>query len=151
MVLAGTTGGAVNERVREMQAAHRQTATGKLPLGKRSVHADLKERAQHLEFLYRSIGRLNPPRPKDFLAPIAGYRGSSAELLAGAGFPVLFLVGRHDTVTPPEIIEQCHKAVTGSQLEVIEDSGHSTYFEAAPEFNEHVGAFLAEHSPERRD
>lgn len=142
MVLAGTTGGAVNDRVRELQEAHRETEVGRLTLAQRSVSPELKERAAALEFLYRSIGRLNPPRPKDFLAPIPGYRGSSAELLATGGFPVLFLVGRHDAVTPPEIIEECHRAVPGSQFVVIEDSGHSTYFEQPHAFNEAVMRFL---------
>jgi 3-oxoadipate enol-lactonase len=142
MVLAGTTGGAVNDEVRAMQDAHRESATGQLTLAQRSVSPELKERAAELEFLYRSIGRLNPPRPKDFLAPIAGYRGSSAQLLADSGFPVLFLVGRYDTVTPPDIIEECHRGVPGSRFIVIEDSGHSTYFEQPQAFNDSVLAFL---------
>jgi pimeloyl-ACP methyl ester carboxylesterase len=143
MVLAGTTGGAVDDDVRAMQEAHRETDTGKMTLAQRSVAADLKQRDPQREFLYRAIGRLNPPRPRDFLAPPpASYRGSSAELLARAGFPVLFLVGRHDTVTPPEIIEGCHRAVAGSQFQVIEDSGHSTYFEQPHAFNDAVVRFL---------
>jgi pimeloyl-ACP methyl ester carboxylesterase len=115
-----------------------------LPLGKRSVSPALKERAAATEFLYRSIGRLNPARSKDFLAPIPGYRGSSAERLAQADFPILFLVGDHDAVTPPEIIEACHRATPGSQFAVIPHSGHSTYFEQPHAFNETVMGFLAE-------
>lgn len=142
MVLAGTTGGAVNDEVREMQALHRATEIGQMSLARRSLAPALRERAEHLEFLYRSIARLNPPRPRDFLAPIAGYTGSSAGLLAESGFPILFLVGRHDTVTPPEVIEACHRAVPGSQLAVMEDSGHSTYFEQPAAFNDAVLWFL---------
>ncbi len=142
MVLAGTTGGAIDDDVREMQDTYRATEVGQLPLGKRSVSPELKERAASQEFLYRSIGRLNPPRPKDFLAPPPGYRGSSAERLAAADFPILFLVGDHDAVTPPEIIEGCHRATPGSQFVVIEDSGHSTYFEQPDAFNAVVLAFL---------
>jgi 3-oxoadipate enol-lactonase len=142
MVLAGTTGGAVNDQVRAMQDAHRATETGKLTLAQRSVSPALKERDAHLEFLYRSIGRLNPPRPRDFLAPVAGYKGSSAQLLADSGFPVLFLVGEHDTVTPPDIIAECHRAVPGSRYAVIKDSGHSTYFERPHAFNDAVMGFL---------
>lgn len=142
LVLAGTTGGAVDDVIREMQDAHRETETGRLTLRERSVSPQLKERAAHLEFLYRSINRLNPPRPKDFLAPIPGYKGSSAQRLADADFPVLFLVGRYDAVTPPEIIERCHGAVAGSQLRIIEDSGHSAYFEQPHAFNEAVMTFL---------
>ena len=144
LVLAGTTGGAIDDGVRQLQDAYRDTDMGQLPLGKRSVSPALKERATAMEFLYRSIGRLNPTRPKDFLAPIPGYRGSSAERLAQAAFPILFLVGDHDAVTPPEIIEACHRATPGSRYAVIEHSGHSTYFEQPHAFNRAVMEFLVE-------
>jgi 3-oxoadipate enol-lactonase len=142
LVLAGTTGGAVDDEVREMQELHRSSEVGQLTLMQRAVSPQLKERAAHLDFLYRSIGRLNAPRPKDFLAPIPGYRGSSAERLADADFPIMFLVGRYDAITPPEIIERCHRAVGGSRFHVIEDSGHSSYFEQPQAFNEAVMSFL---------
>ena len=142
LVLAGTTGGAIDDDVRQMQDAYRETDLGQLPLGKRSVSPALVERAAALEFLYRSIGRMNPPRAKDFLAPIPGYRGSSAERLAQADFPILFLVGDHDAVTPPDIIAGCHRATPASQLVVIPDSGHSTYFEQPDAFNVAVMSFL---------
>jgi 3-oxoadipate enol-lactonase len=144
LVLAGTTGGAVDDDVRDLQDAYRHTEIGGLPLGNRSLSPQLRERAANMEFLYRSIGRLNPPRPKDFLAPIPGYRGSSAERLAQADFPILFLVGDHDAVTPPNIIEACHRATPGSRLAIVSDSGHSTYFEQPEQFNEIVLAFLLE-------
>lgn len=142
IVFAGTTGGAIDDDVREMQDAYRETELGQMPLGKRSVSPQLKERAAAMEFLYRSIGRLNPPRPKDFLAPIVGYRGSSAERIAGSAMRILFLVGDHDAVTPPAVIEGCHRAVLGSEYVVIENSGHSTYFEQPEAFNAAVMAFL---------
>jgi 3-oxoadipate enol-lactonase len=142
LVLAGTTGGAVNDDIRDAQAAYRETEAGQLTLMKRAVSPALRERAEHLDFLYRAINRLNPPRPKEFLAAPAGYKGSSATILAEAGFPILFLVGRYDAVTPPDIIERCHRAVSGSRFAVIEDSGHSTYFEQPETFNAEVMRFL---------
>ena len=81
LVLAGTTGGAIDDGVRQLQDAYRDTDMGQLPLGKRSVSPALKERATAMEFLYRSIGRLNPTRPKDFLAPI----GVSRQLGGASG------------------------------------------------------------------
>jgi len=142
IVFAGTTGGAIDDSVRELQAAHRETEAGRLPLLRRAVSPELKERAAHVDFLYRSIARLNPPRPRDFLAPIPGYRGSSAARLAEAGFPILFLVGEHDAITPAAVIERCHRAVPGSSYVVIRDSGHSAYFEQPQAFNETVMRFL---------
>ncbi|HEY7801973.1 MAG TPA: alpha/beta hydrolase [Dehalococcoidia bacterium] len=143
MVLAGTTGGAVDDDVRKLQEEHRASSVGQLPLLRRAVAPALKQRAPASDFLYRSIARLNPPRPKDFLAPPpANYRGSSAERLAEGGFPVLFLVGEHDAITPSRIIERCHRAVAGSEFEVIGGSGHSAYFEQPAAFNDAVLAFL---------
>lgn len=142
MVLAGTTGGAVNDRVRAMQAEHRASEIGQRTLMQRAIAPGFRSRDASQEFLFRSIARLNPPRPKDFLAPIAGYNGSSAERLASADFPVLFLVGRHDAIVPADVIEQCHAAVPGSDLRVIEDSGHSSYFEQPAAFNEAVLEFF---------
>jgi len=142
IVFAGTTGGAIDDDVRDLQEAYRATEIGQLPLARRAVSPALRERAEALDFLYKSINRLNPPRPKDFLAPVPGHRGSSAERLAAADFPIMFLVGDHDAVTPPEIIEGCHRAVPGSRMGVIKDSGHSTYFEQPQAFNEAVLSFL---------
>ena len=143
MVLAGTTGGAVDDDVREMQAEYRQTAVGQLSLLQRAVSPALRERAATMDFLYRSIARLNPPRSPDFLAPPpTNYRGSSADRLADADFPVMFLVGEHDAVTPPAIIEGCHRAVRDSGFVVIPESGHSSYFEQPQAFNAAVMEFL---------
>jgi 3-oxoadipate enol-lactonase len=142
IVFAGTTGGAIDDDVRQLQDEYRQTEMGQLPLGKKSVSPQMKERAANMEFLYRSIGRLNPPRPKDFLAPIAGYKGSSAQRLSESGMRIMFLVGEQDAVTPPDIIEGCHNAVPGSEFVVIPDSGHSTYFEQPDAFNDTVLRFL---------
>ena len=143
MVLAGTTGGAVDDDVREMQAEYRESSAGKLSLMQRAVSPALRERAAAMDFLYRSIARLNPPRPRDFLAPPPpSYRGSSADRLADAGFPVLFLVGEHDAITPRSIIEGCHRAVRGSRFLVVPESGHSSYFEQPDAFNSAVLAFL---------
>jgi len=144
IVFAGTTGGAVDDDVRQMQAAHRETDLGRLPLLARAVSPELRERAEALHFLYRSIAKLNPPRPRDFLAPIPGYTGSSAQRLAESGIPILFLVGDDDAITPPEIIERCHRAVPGSRFVRIADSGHSTYFEQPAAFNAAVLGFLRE-------
>ena len=142
IVFAGTTGGAVDEGVRELQEAHRRSEIGRLPLRKRAVSPALKDRAADVDFLYRAIARMNPPRHRDFLAPVPGYRGSSAQRLAEAGVPILFLVGEHDAITPPAIIERCHEAVPGSTFAVIEGAGHSSYFERPAAFNATVLEFL---------
>ncbi len=144
LVLAGTTAGAVDDRVREAQEAHRATPEGSRSLAQRAVSRRLRREQPHLDHLYRLIRRLNPSRPADFLAPNPTVRGSSAELLAGLGVPILFLVGEEDTVTPPHVIRMAHELVAGSEYDVIPGAGHSAYFERADAFNERVARFLEE-------
>jgi 3-oxoadipate enol-lactonase len=143
LVLAGTTGGAVNDALRERQETYRSGPAGRLSLARRAVSPRLRRDRPDLAHLYRLIGRLNPPRPAEFLAPIPGYRGSSAEALTRLAIPILFLVGEEDAITPPEIIRLAHEQVPGSQYEVIPKAGHSAYFERADEFNARVERFLS--------
>jgi len=144
LVLAGTTGGAVSDDVRQAQETHRRSSDGRLSLAKRAVSPRLRRERPDLAYLYRLIARLNPPRAKDFLAPIPGYRGSSAQALAELGIPILFLVGDEDTITPPHIVRLAHEQVPGSQFDVIEGAGHSAYFERAEMFNARMARFLEE-------
>ncbi len=144
LVLAGTTGGAVNDEVRSAQDAHRRSPAGRRSLAQRAVSLRLRRERPDLAYLYGLISRLNPPRPRDFLAPIPGYRGSSAQALASLAIPILFLVGEDDNITPPHILRLAHQQVPGSQFDVIESAGHSAYFERAEAFNQRVMRFLEE-------
>jgi len=142
IVFAGTTGGAVSERVRAEQAQYRKAPISRTTLAQRAVAPRLKIERPDLVYLYRQIGRLNPPRPKDFLAPVPGYIGSSASRLAELGIPILYLVGSEDTITPPHIIKMAHEEVPGSEFDIIEGAGHSAYFEKAHLWNARVQGFL---------
>jgi 3-oxoadipate enol-lactonase len=146
IVLAGTNGGAVTEEVRRLQDEYKESLPRGSTLTDRALAPDFHGVDPAREFLYRSINRLNPKRPRDFLAIPAGYRGSSAERLANSGIPVLFLVGEHDAIIPPDITRLCHEAVPGSRYQVLAGAGHSAYFEKPAEFNEAVMAFLVEHA-----
>ncbi len=142
LVLAGTTGGAVNDEIRAAQEAHRDSPAGRRSLAQRAFSPRLRRERPDLAYLYGLVGRLNPSRPRDFLAPIPGYRGSSAQALVSLEVPILFLVGDEDSVTPPHIVRMAHERVPGSQFDVIERAGHSAYFERADAFNLRVGRFL---------
>ena len=144
LVLAGTTGGAVNDEIRSAQETHRRTPAGRRSLAQRAIAPGLRRERPDLAYLYGLIGRLNPPRPSNFLAPIPGYRGSSAQRLADLNVPILFLVGEEDTITPPDIVRMAHEQVPNSQFDIIKDAGHSAYFERAEAFNNRVSQFLDE-------
>jgi 3-oxoadipate enol-lactonase len=145
LVLAGTTGGAVNDEIRAAQEAYRQSPLGRRSLQARATSPAFRRRRPDMAYLYAAIGRMNPPRPRDYLAPPPpSYRGGSAPALAALGIPILFLVGEHDAITPPEIIRMAHQQVAGSQYARIDYAGHSTYFEQPEAFNRTVEAFLRE-------
>ncbi len=143
VVFAGTNGGAVDDVVREGQRAAAEKR-GHRGLGYFSVAPAFKEERPDLAFLVQAISRLNPPRPRDFLALPPGFRGSTHERLGQSGIPVLYLVGEHDAITPPAVIQRCHELVEGSRYHLVRGAGHSTYFERPDEFNEVVLRFLQE-------
>ena len=144
VVFAGTTGGAVSEHIRTLQETHRQSSIGRQSLARRAFSPSLRKERPDLAYLYRQIGRMNPPRPKDFLAPIPGYIGSSAKRLGELEIPILYLVGEEDHITPRHIVELSHREVPGSQFDTIEGAGHSAYFEKASAWNKRVLRFLSE-------
>lgn len=149
LVLAGTNGGAVTEEVRRLQAEYAASLPPGSTLNERALAPTFAEADPVREFLYREINRMNPKRPRDFLAPPPpGYRGSAAERLAASGIPTFFLIGEHDAVVPARINRLCHEAVPGSRFQMIEGAGHSAYFERPNAFNAAVMSFLLEHIPE---
>jgi 3-oxoadipate enol-lactonase len=103
-------------------------------------------RAEHPRgvFLYQQIGGLNPPR--DAATPFLGGGGVTRDEVAALAVPTLWLVGGEDPTVPPEIIREMHALTPGSEYIEVPGSGHSLYFEDAPAFNEHAGAFIEKHA-----
>jgi pimeloyl-ACP methyl ester carboxylesterase len=64
--------------------------------------------------------------------------------IAESDVPVLLLVGEHDAVTPPHIVEKAAGKVRGARFQVLPNAGHSSYFEQAAAFNAAVLAYLRE-------
>lgn len=144
LVLSGTTAGATNDRIRDMQARLRQARDG-ASLRDHALSPDFERSEPALALLYRQINAINPPRPRGLLGPPPpGYRGSMHETLSGLGVPVLYVVGEHDAITPPEMIREAASLVTRAQIHVIAGAGHSCYFERPAEWNAVVERFLAE-------
>jgi 3-oxoadipate enol-lactonase len=143
IVLCGTTAGATNDRIRELQDELRDER-GEGGLREHALARPFEEANPALAQLYRQINALNPPRPRQFLGrPPATYRGSQHENLTNIPAPVLFVVGEFDMITSPRMIREAHALVTGSEMHEIKGAGHSAYFEAADEWNRVVSAFFA--------
>jgi len=142
LVLCGTTAGATNDRIRELQDDLRDER-GDGGLREHALAKAFEDAHPELAVLYRLINAMNPWRPRGLLGrPPPTYRGSMHELLSSLGVPVLFVVGEHDLITSPEMIREAKSLVAGSGFHEIKGAGHSAYFEYAREWNAAVMEFL---------
>lgn len=142
LVLCGTTAGATNDRVRELQD-ELQRKRGDGGLREHALAPEFERERPELALLYRQVNALNPRRPRGLLGrPPAAYRGSMHGMLAATGAPILFVVGEHDLITSPEMIEEARSLIPGARMYEIAGAGHSAHFEAAAEWNAVVRDFL---------
>lgn len=103
--------------------------------------------------LYAQINHFNPSAHS---VPAAEWGGALARLmqtehllpmesLGGVTQPTLFVVGRQDPIVSPEVTREFAERVRGSGVVVVvEESGHSAYFEQAAAFNGAALNFLGE-------
>jgi 3-oxoadipate enol-lactonase len=90
----------------------------------------------------RALALSSPP------AAIAGAiralmtRPDSTPLLAAIRCPTLIVVGDEDTLTPPALSEQMHRAIPGSELVIVPGAGHLSSLEQPDAFNSALARFL---------
>ena len=147
IVFSGTAGGCVDDRYRARKAELEAEGVLAGSLLKRALGEGYAERHPDRAFLYRQVRAVNPPRPRDFLAPdpqLRNYRGSTAERLIESGLPLLWIVGEHDRVVAPELIRISHDLTPGSRFVEVAGAGHSSYFEQPEAWNEAVLGFIDE-------
>ena len=145
LVYSGTNGGCVDDRYRELRTRLEGDGTLSGSLLRRALADGYAERKPEMQYLYRRIRSINPPRPRDFLAPtgrMVNYRGSTAQRLRDGGWPILWIVGEHDRVIPADLIRISHDLTPESRLEVVDGAGHSAYFERPDAWNGAVRAFI---------
>ncbi len=142
LILSGTTAGATDDRVREIQDELRDLR-GDGGLREHALSNEFEQANPALALLYRQINALNPPRPRGMLGrPPPSYRGNMHSSLSALGVPILFLVGEHDLITSPEMVRQAAALVPGASCHEMPGAGHSAYFERPTEWNETVLSFL---------
>jgi pimeloyl-ACP methyl ester carboxylesterase len=56
--------------------------------------------------------------------------------------PTLIVVGEQDTITPPALSEQMHKAISGSEYIVVPGAGHLANLEQPDAFNRALARFI---------
>ncbi len=136
LVMADTTGGFSDTQIAQMRAdMEKQLAGDHSP---RTYARSFAQEHPKGTFLYEQIRALNPPR-HDTPSP-----GPTTEQIRAIRTPTLLIVGEHDVITPPAMIEAFQKYLPNARIRRVAGSGHSVYFEKADEFNGIVLEFLAD-------
>lgn len=100
--------------------------------------------------LYAQINHFNPSAHSipdaEWGAALAGALGADElvpmEALRRVACPTLLLVGSEDPIVPVGVMREVQELVRGSELAVVDQAGHSAYFEKPQEVNRVVLNFL---------
>jgi len=90
----------------------------------------------------RTLALSNPPEAIAGAIRALMTRPDSTPLLSTIHCPTLILVGEEDTLTPPALSEEMHRAIAGSELIVVPGAGHLSSFEQPDAFNSALARFL---------
>jgi pimeloyl-ACP methyl ester carboxylesterase len=117
-----------------------------LPLGEHpAVGTQLRDEDLARSFLYSELASLTDPPPPMVIMPLLIATDHTAR--AGeVSVPTLFVVGDHDPIFPPPMIESAANFIRRGSVEVVENTGHSPYFERPARWNNIVGTFLQQSS-----
>ena len=147
LTISGSNAGCVDDRLRARKAELQASGELRGSLLQRALAEGFREREPALAGLYQRLRSINPPRPRDFLAPpprMRNYRGSTSGRIVESGVPLLWIVGQHDRVVPAELVRISHELTPGSRYLEVPGAGHSAYFEDAAAWNRAVLAFVDE-------
>lgn len=147
LVLADTIGGIFTPQIRRTLTEYEQLVAAspppdRLPLGYHpAVGAQLRDQDLAHSFLYGQLGSLTQPPPPSTIMPLL-LATDHTDSAGDVAVPTLFIVGEHDPIFPPGLIEEAAAAIEGSRVAVVEDTGHSPYFESPDRWNDIVLEFM---------
>ena len=147
LTLADTTAGIFTPTIRETLISYAlETAAApspsEMPLGFHpAIGTQLLDENLAHAFLYNQMGSLtDPPTPAEIMPLLM--TTDHTEGASSITIPTLFIVGEHDPIFSPRLIESAANLIDGSRVEVVENTGHSPYFERAGRWNDIVLEFL---------
>ena len=106
------------------------------------VTARLAADRPDLAFLYGQIAGLNRPLDQILTSGLGNER--TPDDLRGLTVPTLWIVGSEDPLMPPVAMREAHRLTLRSEYFEVAETGHSVYFERAPQFNTRVRKFLSD-------
>jgi len=146
LVLADSLAGIGDDRIdahyRAMLTKARELGTTPAPLGSHPALASSFSR-DHLDqaYLYQLLSTFGAPSPSVIASQLAAARFDPGRLTANR-VPVLFVVGRGDAIFPVDVVRHAAGMIASSEVVVIEDAGHSAYFETPRAWRDAVVPFL---------
>jgi 3-oxoadipate enol-lactonase len=152
LTLADTIGGIFTPEIRQTLVEYElQIASGpppdQLPLGEHpAVGGQLLNEDLAHSFLYSELGSLTDPPSPMVIMPLLMTTDHTARA-AEVDAPTLFIVGEYDPIFPPLLFQTASEFVSGSEVTVVEETGHSPYFERPALWNDIVAGFLQQFSP----
>lgn len=145
LALSGTPGGVQTPGVIQARDARARSRAIDLdrPIAWNEPHLalapDAFERDPANALLYHQLSALNPPIGDTG----TGELGVSPDALTDYDTPTLMVAGAQDRIFPLAVLQEVSQVIPGAKLHIIEQAGHSPYFEAPAEFNRVVGEFIA--------
>jgi 3-oxoadipate enol-lactonase len=144
LVMADTlVGMTLPEELLARQQTNSQATRDLLQL-ERVVSRSLPERDPAKAELYLQVASFNKQNANRFNTGGTPAEPITMEQVVAAAktVPMLFLVGQEDILQPPDIVSAAAALVPGSELAIVQDAGHSVYWEQPEVFNHVVHAFL---------
>jgi len=147
LILADTTAGLFTPRIRRVLDDYAKLIAASPPpeewplgfhpaVGTQLLTEDLAQ-----AFLYTQLGTLTDPPDPETIIPLlmaTDHTRRAAEVSA----PTLFIVGENDPIFPPALIRSAADLIDDSRVAVVENTGHSPYFERPETWNDIVARFL---------
>ena len=90
----------------------------------------------------RALAMSNPPEAIAGAVRALMTRPDSTALLHTIHCPTLIVVGEEDSLTPPALSEEMHRAIAGSELVIVLRAGHLSSLEQPDAFNSALARFL---------
>ncbi len=135
LTLSCTTGGIVNPNPTPAM----QSLTSSSGRGQDGIKASMSQATQAkpaLMQLYEAINNFNTEFSWEKLRTLLGKEDVvQLEKLEDVACPALIFAGREDPLFPPELLESFVPHFNDASIEVVEDAGHSPYFEQPEVFN----------------
>ena len=90
----------------------------------------------------RAIMESCPPKTIEHALQAMRDRPDRSGELPSIKVPTLILVGEHDAITPPAAAEQMQRAISKSQLAIVQGAGHMTPMEQPEQVNRALREFV---------